>query len=45
MTYANTERNSVVLEQLIDLLLRRTPITDESEYPLVDSQALDLCLS
>jgi len=34
--HANTERNSVVLEELIELLARRAPIPDESEYPRVD---------
>jgi hypothetical protein len=34
--HANLERNAAVLEELIDLLVRRAPIPDEVEFPKVD---------
>lgn len=36
VTYARSERNVTVLEELMQLLAQRAPIPDESEYPLVD---------
>jgi hypothetical protein len=36
VSHANAERNAAVLEQLVEMLKRRDPIPDETEYPRVD---------